>query len=192
MSETFIKQFKIDDLSVCDGLIDYFKQNQEYKFSGETNNGLMSDKKSTDVNVFNQSKDLRIKKYFSYLSKFVIQYLNHYNLDISLFTKEAFNIQYYKPGEGFLKWHFERNDDHYLTGSRALVFMTYLNNVKDGGGKEFLHQKKVFKAKKGHTLLWPSDFTHTHRGIVSKTEEKYIATGWFHFSNLNNVSRVNK
>jgi len=26
--------------------------------------------------------------------------------------------------------------------------------------------------------MWPSDFTHTHRGIISKTKEKYILTGW--------------
>jgi len=29
------------------------------------------------------------------------------------------------------------------------------------------------------TVIWPADFTHTHRGIVSKTQEKYIATGWY-------------
>ena len=191
MSETFIKEFKIDNLSICDDLIDYFKENQEYKFSSESNNNLMSYKKSTDVNVYNLSQDLRIKKYFSYLSKFLVEYLNLYNLEISLFTKESFIIQHYKPNEGFLKWHFERNDDHYLAGTRALVFMTYLNDVNDGGGTEFLYQKKKFKAKKGYTLLWPSDFTHTHRGIVSKTKEKYIATGWFHFSKLNNVNSFN-
>ena len=35
------------------------------------------------------------------------------------------------------------------------------------------------KANKGLTLLWPTDFTHTHRGIISQ-HEKYIITGWFH------------
>ena len=34
------------------------------------------------------------------------------------------------------------------------------------------------KAKKGLTLIW-LDFTHTHKGVVSKTKEKYIVTGWF-------------
>ena len=37
----------------------------------------------------------------------------------------------------------------------------------------------LHNAKKGKTLIWPSDFTHTHRGQKSPTQEKYIATGWF-------------
>ena len=28
-------------------------------------------------------------------------------------------------------------------------------------------------------MICPSDFTHTHRGQKSPTQEKYIATGWF-------------
>ena len=57
--------------------------------------------------------------------------------------------------------------------------MLYLNTVKDKGGTEFPYQQKIFSAIKGDLLIWPSDFTHPHRGIVSPTEEKYIATGWF-------------
>ena len=46
---------------------------------------------------------------------------------------------------------------------------------------EFKYYGKKVKAKKGLTLLWPPDFTHTHRGIPSPTEEKYIVTGWCEF-----------
>ena len=35
--------------------------------------------------------------------------------------------------------------------------------------------------RKGLTLIWPADWTHVHRGIVSASEEKYIITGWFSF-----------
>ena len=56
--------------------------------------------------------------------------------------------------------------------------MTYLNNVPDGG-TEFLYQKITTPAKKGLTLIWPSDWTHTHRGQISNEHEKYIATGWY-------------
>jgi hypothetical protein len=38
-----------------------------------------------------------------------------------------------------------------------------------------------FPAKKGLTLFWPSDWTHTHRGIVSNIKEKYIVTGMVQF-----------
>jgi hypothetical protein len=59
--------------------------------------------------------------------------------------------------------------------------MTYLNTIKDGGETEFLYQKIKFKPKKGLSLIWPTDFTHTHRGIPSPTEEKMIVTGWLNF-----------
>ena len=58
--------------------------------------------------------------------------------------------------------------------------MTYLNDVPNGG-TEFLFQKLKVPAKKGLTLIWPTDFTHAHRGIISKTNEKYIITGWFNY-----------
>ena len=58
--------------------------------------------------------------------------------------------------------------------------MTYLNDVPDGG-TEFLYQNIKTKAQKGLTLIWPAHFTHTHRGIVSKTQPKYIITGWWSF-----------
>jgi hypothetical protein len=59
--------------------------------------------------------------------------------------------------------------------------MTYLNDVDEAGETEFLYQEIKFKPKKGLTLIWPADWTHTHRGIPSLSEEKYIITGWFNF-----------
>jgi len=59
--------------------------------------------------------------------------------------------------------------------------MTYLNDVYEEGGTEFLCQKLKVDARKGLTLIWPADWTHMHRGVVSRTEEKYIITGWFSF-----------
>ena len=56
--------------------------------------------------------------------------------------------------------------------------MTYLNDISDRGGTAFFHQKLEVQPEKGLTLIWPADWTHTHRGVVSMTEEKYIITGW--------------
>ena len=58
--------------------------------------------------------------------------------------------------------------------------MTYLNDVDDGG-TEFMHQNIITPAVKGLTLIWPADWTHAHRGVISKTKEKYIITGWFSY-----------
>ena len=76
---------------------------------------------------------------------------------------------------GFKKWHYEKGDA--FNFSRNLVFMTYLNDIENGG-THFKYQNLTSPAKKGLTLIWPPDWTHTHKGqIVDK--EKFIATGWY-------------
>jgi hypothetical protein len=59
--------------------------------------------------------------------------------------------------------------------------MTYLNTVTDEGGTEWYHQNLKVNAEKGKTVIWPADWTFTHRGVPSPTQEKYIITGWFNF-----------
>ena len=64
--------------------------------------------------------------------------------------------------------------------------MTYLNDVSDGGETEFFHQKLKVKPVKGKTVLWPTDFTHLHRGNPPY-EAKYIATGWLASNDETNI-----
>jgi hypothetical protein len=61
--------------------------------------------------------------------------------------------------------------------------MTYLNDVDDGG-TDFYFQNITIKAEKGLTLIWPVDWTFSHRSQVSYTKEKYVATGWFQFNEV--------
>jgi len=88
----------------------------------------------------------------------------------------SFNMQYYKPGEAFHQWHAERMQPAKM--NRVLVWMFYLNDVTDQGGTEFYHQKHIETAEQGKMVLFSSDWLHTHRGIPSPTQEKYILTGW--------------
>ena len=102
----------------------------------------------------------------------MVKHLAHYG------TVEGLNIQKYKPSEGFYRWHSERSGKPTMT--RCFVHMTYLNDVDDGG-TEFMYQKLISPAKKGLTLIWPSDWTHTHKGQISQTQTKYILTGWLNY-----------
>lgn len=184
MSETFIKEFNFseDDMSICDGLIEYHSNNMEYKYAGSTI-GANSMKKSTDVTIFPASQNPFVMMYRKLLFEYMREYLEAYNNPLGELTiSDGFNIQHYKPTEGFLNWHSERSI--HLTHQRALTFMTYLNDVSDGGGTEFKYQGLRHNAKKGKTLIWPSDFTHTHRGQPSPTQEKYITTGWFNHTDV--------
>ena len=136
-------------------------------------------KDSTDVNININSNNKFIQDYMKYLGAGLREYHKRYqHFNPELCIKEGFNIQHYKPNGGYKQWHNER--DGHQAHQRALVFMTYLNDVPDGGGTEFVYYPEVkLEAKKGLSILWPTDFTHTHRGIISQ-HEKWIITGWFH------------
>lgn len=96
-------------------------------------------------------------------------------MDISLF----FNMQKYKPGGGYKTFHCERAANQFF--SRTLAWMIYLNDVEVGGETEFFYQQHFERAEMGKLVIWPSDFTHIHRGIVAPNETKYILTGWYNF-----------
>ena len=73
---------------------------------------------------------------------------------------------------------YERANEMFVR-DRVLVYMTYLNDV-DNGGTEWLFQNYKTEAKKGLSVIWPAEWTHTHKGVISQ-QEKYIATGWYVF-----------
>ena len=45
-----------------------------------------------------------------------------------------------------------------------------------------INQDVEIKAEKGLTVFWPTEWTHTHVGVVSPTETKYIITGWYNYN----------
>lgn len=184
MSENFIGFFRAKDTKFCDDLINYFEKSDEKK-QGITRKGTpdLSIKNSTDLTVLNADSE-EIQNYLyelgfclkQYIEKF--PYCNHY----APFTiTEPFNIQKYEPNQGYFAWHTERAEITPPLCNRHLVFMTYLNDVTDGGQTEFYHQKMKVQPEKGLTLIWPADWTHTHRGITSPTQVKYIVTGWMNY-----------
>ena len=177
------------DKNICDDLINYFKTNIHLTEPGRIANKIINKdvKDSSDIGIEPFRYDFPFYNYVISLNDCLKNYIQRYNFankqDI-FGLRNIWNLQYYKPNGGFKAWHFERQT--ISSSRRVLTFMTYLNDVKDGG-TEFFYQKLKTPAKKGLTLIWPSDFTHTHRGIISKTSEKYIATGWYEY--LDNVPK---
>ena len=177
----FIDTYQIDK-DICFELIKYHHKNSEYKHTGMTtdNNGLSKVDKdvkdSVDVEFYNSSNDETIKYFFKILTEAVLRYMEKYYISAGLRTSITNLIQYYPPNGGYKSWHCERSSTRYAR--RQLAYMVYLNDVPDGG-TEWLHQNFKLEAKVGTLVIWPSDFTHTHRGIISKDHSKYIVTGWF-------------
>jgi len=184
--ETFIGQWFIDD-SICDSLIEFFNEDNQFPIrQGVTDTGIDLDiKHSFDKVISPITNDVRILNYLKSLEQVLDFYKQKYNFCDSLTKpwalKEPFNIQWYPPNGGFKKFHTERSGPSSPFAQRHLVFMTYLNDVTDDGETEFYYQKLKVQPQKGLTLIWPVDWTHTHRGIPSPTQEKMIITGWYSF-----------
>lgn len=90
-----------------------------------------------------------------------------------------FNVQKYDVNTAYKGWHAEEYGPKPNEDQRKLVWMTYLNDVYNGGQTEFLYQSKSFVPRKGLTLIWPAGWTHPHKGNPATSQQKYIATGWF-------------
>ena len=178
---SFIEIYNVDK-KLCDDLIKYHHEDTRYKSKGSI--GIKNEikvidryKESTDVTFHNDTQNKTIRELFKVLSTCVSQYTKKYSMYYRVETEYTNVISMFPPLGGYKEVHHERTCVRNCR--RQLVYMLYLNDVTDGGGTEFVHQQIKTQAKKGNLIIWPSDFTHRHRGIVSPTQTKYIATGWF-------------
>ena len=173
--------------NLCDEIFKFYNENDKLRTAGKigADNINESSKKSTEI-VLNPTMFFKLfPGYAKSLDKLLKEYLKMYKFadEVSKFNiYDNIKIQHYKPGEGFYKWHYE-NDGRIHCIQRHLVFMTYLNDLEDGG-TEFYYQDLKVPAKKGYTIIWPAGWTHTHRGVISDTQNKTIVTGWFDFEYL--------
>lgn len=185
-------EYKLDDITcmggwfipekVCDDLIELYNQNKSFTKKGEVGeNEYMPEKKqSTEFTIPFDNNFLAFKNYVLCLKDVLTEYKKKYPFSDKVDkyqVNENIKIQHYKPTEGYYVWHAENqgNKRH-----RHLVFMTYLNTVEDAG-TEFYHQGITTPCKKGLTLIWPSAWTHYHRGVTNMNYDKYIITGWYGF-----------
>lgn len=188
--ETFIRQYSVKDLEQCKNAVNWFEDNIDKALPGRVLYGtreIMKEyKESLDMSII--LEDLYNIPCFQHildcLWEAVLDYVKEFTeLSWSSFSLiEHINIQKYTPPTGGFKgYHSERGC---LTSStRFLVWMVYLNTLTDKGGTEFKYLNHIEDAIEGKILIWPPDFTHTHRGVVSPTQEKYILTGWYNLIN---------
>lgn len=176
----FIYQEYLTDPNVCQLIIDHFNQYPDKKRGYTAAGWDPTIKDSLDL-AFDSGP---ILLYARQLQTVVENYKKLYPFcdQYSAWNMiQPPNIQYYQPGQAFHVWHTERSSNQQPESSRHLVFMTYLNTVIDGGETEWYFQKLKIQPRTGLTVLWPADWTHTHRGLPSTSQEKYIVTGWFNF-----------
>ncbi len=168
----------------CNEIISIFEENKTKQKQGTSGGHKIqpSTKKSTDISCFLYDGS-RISEIISTSLKiYVRKYSEQYpEIDFSIKPWSCYNyynLQKYNPNEGYFKTHCEAADNE--SSSRVLVWMFYLNDVKDGGTL-FPSYNIGVNAVQGRLVIWPPYWTHTHRGQISTTDTKYIATGWHTF-----------
>ena len=184
----FIGSWNIRNDDLCKQIINFFEENKILQKKGTSGSGVdETTKKTTDITISpNDLKNDEFKCFNNYMDelyKCFIDYQHQWpfmknmikNLDI-----RSFNVQKYLKGDHFSKVHTERaNLQH---SDRVFAWMTYLNNVEDGGATNFLHYDISVKPEIGKTLIWPAEWTHAHNGRIVNSGKKYIITGWMNFT----------
>jgi hypothetical protein len=102
-----------------------------------------------------------------------------------LFRSGTVNVQHYEQGKGgYPHWHSEQfpQAGHNEALHRVVLYMFYLNDVAEGGETEFFYQGRTIAPKKGTMVIAPAGFTHSHRGNIPLSGDKYIATSWVMFN----------
>jgi len=102
----------------------------------------------------------------------------------SMYRCAPINVQkYLQNSGGYHHWHSEiyPQNSSCETLHRALLFQFYLNDVAEGGETEFFYQHRKVEARTGRLIIAPAGFTHTHKGCVSRSGDKYVATSWILF-----------
>ncbi len=102
-----------------------------------------------------------------------------------LFRMGDINAQRYEKGNGgYPYWHSEvyPQAQHNEALHRILLFMFYLNDVEEGGSTDFYYQDASIQPKAGRMVIAPAYFTHTHRGQIPVSNDKYILTSWVLFN----------
>ncbi|MEM7456261.1 MAG: 2OG-Fe(II) oxygenase [Planctomycetota bacterium] len=100
------------------------------------------------------------------------------------------NMQKYLKGVGgYHHWHSEiyPREPNCETLHRVLLFMFFLNDVEDGGHTEFIYQQTSIAPKAGTMVIAPAGFTHTHKGNVPVSNDKYIVTSWILFQRAEHI-----
>ena len=183
----FISCWMLDKPSISDELVELFENNKKFQSPGFVTGGRVDEKVKNSIDLTISPYQLEEKKfraaarYMEELKALYSDYLEQWEFLKSFLPRAhigPFNIQKYNEGGHFGKLHSERTSLNSL--QRTLVWMTYLNDVEDGGETEFPMFGLKVKPEKGKTLIWPAEWTHAHRGSVVTRGTKYIITGWLH------------
>ncbi len=186
--KNFIGCWNLNNPKLCNKVINFFEKRKDLQKIGEISQSGKNEKAKKSIDISLHPKNLTqdgfedIKIYIDTLQECFDDYKIQWPFlksHLSTLDIPSFNIQKYEIGGHFNMMHCERANLQSM--HRVFAWMTYLNDVEDGGETYFDHYDLKVKPSTGKTLIWPAEWTHAHRGEVLNKGHKYIITGWMHF-----------
>jgi len=87
-------------------------------------------------------------------------------------------FKHFPPTYSYNQWHSEHN---LIVAHRVLCVIVYLSD--HACGTEFLHTGDVVESRKGRALVFPTFWTHTHRGgVCPDHRDRYIMSSYAHYA----------
>jgi hypothetical protein len=162
----------------CRGIIDFFEQSP-VKISSTTGiaGALHGVRRSHSVHLDPQSSGPLFQAVLSAMQRSYAAYVAKYEeLRPQPSVFESFGIyRYQNESEGY-DWHCDGMDPGLRY--RFVSAVLYLNTVKEGGETEFRYQNRKIAAQQGTLVLFPSGWTHIHRGCPPRSGPKYVLVTW--------------
>jgi len=130
--------------------------------------------------------DLEGKPAFNKLAVLMLPVLTEYkkkypevDLTKNKWALTNMRFKHFKPGKLFEKFHSEHSYEH---ATRLLNIQIYLSD--HNCGTKF-YNNKIIKSEEGKIVVFPSYFTHTHKGQKCPDKKnRYIITGYVNFLDL--------
>lgn len=173
----------------CNKVIEYFDVADQHGFTidRQLHEGVSNmDKEDLVIYLphlpmYHTDKELMIEFNRVFWGECYKKYAEKYSILSTLAPHNSYTmkIQKTQPGQGYHIWHCEADDKG--RSARLLTWTVYLNDEFEAGETEFLYQQYRYKPKKGDCIIFPTAYTHTHRGNPPIGGDKYIITGWVEF-----------
>jgi Rps23 Pro-64 3,4-dihydroxylase Tpa1-like proline 4-hydroxylase len=193
------KECSIPKLLANDIILLYEKSVSSH-YQGLTQGGVNIDiKNTTDFSITDNTHVPEWNKINNFLKTELFKHIRNYHFEFckkypqftspvsnssDIYYIDTLQIQRYKKNVGHFKYHNDysqkRNGDY-----RILTYIWYLNDVIDGGETEFFGDNKCrITPKSGKIVIFPATWTHMHSGLMPRSDDKYIITGWLYIRTI--------
>jgi len=100
------------------------------------------------------------------------------NMTENSWSLKQFRLKHFPANYGFTKWHSEHTYDYPYRIACILFYLT-----DHDCGTEFYNSGEVIKSKVGRAVIFPTSWTHTHRGqICPEGKSRYIISTYLHLN----------